>query len=320
MKELQSYKNISKIINVYGPTETTIWSTESDLTNAHTVTLGYPIQNTQCYVINTNQQLKPLGCKGELIIGGNGVTKGYFDQIKTQEKFISLSLPVKQQYYGLFYKTGDVVSLSSSHELLYHGRQDDQVKIRGYRIELSEIVNVLEKYDSVKTAVCLAIKKQHFNQYTTALIAFIVPKNNLNFDNYNTSNLYSFAKKYLPTYMIPSLIIPLQKIPTNQNGKVDIQALRALYIKTISNDNTTVQRALSDTEKLISQVWCNLLEIETVNIDSSFYTLGGNSLLIPVMISSLIKVFSKTITIRDFIQNPSISSLAAFIDSNTETK
>jgi len=196
-----------EIYNMYGPTETTIWSSSHPVERPVTrVGLGRPIANTQIYILDKQMQVLPIGVAGELCIGGQGVTRGYWDHPDlTAEKFVPD--PFGGEAGALIYRTGDVARYRPDGMIEYLGRMDQQVKIRGYRIELSEIEAMLSQHESVQDAVVLVredeLDEKHLASTATQLVAYVVGR-----PGQTVTDLRTYLQDRLPSYMIPSISPP----------------------------------------------------------------------------------------------------------------
>lgn len=253
----------TKVFNVYGPTETTIWSTVEEITNEK-ITIGKPIANTQIYILDNKKKCVSVGEVGEIYIGGDGVTQGYINNVTlTAEKF------TVNPYTGdIMYATGDLGRWTEEGKIECLGRIDFQVKIRGYRIEIGEIEHQIKEYEGVDNAVVVDYVDQNDNKY---LCAYIEGKLE------NFSNLKLFLEKSLPAYMIPSFFVKLDTIPLNQNGKVNRKML-PLPQRKVSEKKEKTKDYSVEIKKII-EVWKNVLNLEEIGIDEDFFDLGGNSLL-----------------------------------------
>lgn len=254
--------------NMYGPTETTIWSTIRQITNKDTViSIGHPIANTQAYILNSHLQPVPPGVIGSLYIGGDGLARGYLNRPDlTAEKFISHPFKPSERIYH----TGDLVRYQADGSIECLGRDDSQVKIRGFRIELGEIETVLRTHPSIKHAAILAREDVPGDK---RLVAYYTAEGSP-----SSRELSRFLREKLPSYMIPSAYVALDAFPQTTNGKVNRQALPApvqsnVDIQTQSNPPTTTN------ELLIAEIWKELLHVDRINVFDNFFDLGGHSLL-----------------------------------------
>ena len=256
--------------NLYGPTETTIWSSVYKVTNQERILIGRPIANTQFYVFDSSFQPVPVGIPGELYIGGDGLSRGYLNQPElTQGKFIANPLSGKSS--SRLYGTGDLVRYLPDGNLEYLGRLDNQMKLRGFRIELGEIEAVLRLNPSVREAV---VGVREFSQGEKHLIAYIVLRDQ---ETPSIGELRDSLKKKLPGYMIPSNIVILEALPLTPNGKVDRKAL-PLPEKQENRLDLSYISPRSDIEFRLVEIWERILSHQPVGVRDNFFELGGHSL------------------------------------------
>lgn len=283
----------ANIYNMYGPTETTIWSTVKNLTHTDFITIGKPIVNTQCYILDKNRNILPPYVPGELYIGGDGVTNGYLGRKElTNEKFIQS--PFNN---GLIYNTNDLAYFTNEGELVHLGRTDFQVKIRGYRIELGEIENKIVQFPNINNSVVIASPDNKF------LICYYVSDIEI-----NNSKLISYLLKYLPNYMIPAYFKRLDTIPLTPNGKIDKKALPVI------NSEASIELPKTKTEKLIAHALSKILDTEEIDINAPFLSLGLDSLGL-IQLQTALLAYNLNITTQSFYRYPSIKRLAKRIDS-----
>ncbi|NOQ25909.1 MAG: amino acid adenylation domain-containing protein, partial [Bacteroidales bacterium] len=291
-----------KIYNMYGPTETTIWSTYKDVSGKLALNIGKPISNTQMFVLNKSNKLVPIGVVGELCIGGNGVTKGYFgDSDLTKEKFIENPFNPSQKIY----KTGDLASWLPDGNIEFLGRIDHQVKIRGFRIELGEIESCLLKHELVKEAVVISRKDSSSDHYLCAYIVIASEESNLK------ESLRTHLIGFLPEYMIPSYFVELEEIPLTNNGKVNRKALPLPEIKA----GAYYVVPSNDIEEKLVKMWSEVLNIaqEDISVTVSFFAIGGHSLKATILISRIHKEFGVRLPLMEIFQKQTISKIAISI-------
>lgn len=288
----------ANIYNMYGPTETTIWSTVKHINkDENIITIGRPIANTQCYILNNNFDLLPPFTPGNLYIGGAGVSAGYLNRPElTKEKFITSPFDTNE----LIYNTNDLAYITDTGEIVHLGRSDFQVKLRGYRIELGEIENKIMKYPHINNAIVIA---DDTNKY---LLCYYVSDEEI-----NISKLSSYLLKYLPNYMIPAYFERIDNIPLTPNGKINRKALPKINI----SQNTELPS--TKTEMLISSVLEKILKETNIDINVPFLTLGLDSLGLIKLQTELLE-YNLNLTTQDFYRYPTIKALAARIDSHTE--
>jgi len=295
--------------NMYGPTETTIWSSTEHITSADHIFLGAPIANTQFHVLDENQEPTPPGLPGELWIGGAGLARGYLKRPElTAEKFVVD--PTGEAPDARLYRTGDEVRFHPDGSLEFLGRLDQQVKLHGFRIELGEIESALARIDGIAQAVVTLREDRPGDK---RLVAYYTGSTDL-----SSSSLVQALKTTLPDYMIPSAFLRLEKFPLTPNAKLDRKALprpgkqRPLLAQDFIAPRTA-------TEKQLASLWRGLLQLEEVGIDDSFFDLGGNSLAAVRMVTQYHARFASEIPPVKVFQYPTIAKLAAFLEK-IETK
>ena len=293
-----------RVFNVYGPTETTVWSTMQLLTEiSGPVPIGKPIGNTQIYVTDERQQPLPIGIPGELLIGGDGVGRGYLKRPDlTQTRFIKTE-------HGTFYRTGDLVRLRPDGVVEFLGRFDDQVKIRGHRIELGEIEAVLESHPAIRKAV---VHPQDDTAGGKRLVAYIVP----NSVDVCGETLRPFVSQRLPEFMVPSHFETMSELPLTPSGKVDRRALPkpnfGLRRETGCQKRTPPQSA---TERQLAELWQALLEVSDIDRADNFFELGGHSLLGMRAISQISEKFGVRLAAKSLLVG-TLAQVAAEIDKS----
>lgn len=299
---LELLKSIAtaKIYNMYGPTETTVWSTIKELSNTDTITIGKPIGNTQVYILDSDNNLVPIGVPGSLYIGGDGVSKGYLHKPElTSEKFINNPFIDND----VIYNTGDLARWTTDGEIICLGRSDFQVKLRGLRIELEEIENNIENFPNIsKAIVCIktdSFGRQFICAYFTATTKVSVPK------------LRAFLNNYLPSYMIPSYYSQLSSFTYTPNGKIDRKKLPEPVFNTSSKELIAPS---TETEKKLSEIFEKLLKISPISVDDNFFEIGGDSLLALKLQIELLKL-GFSIPFADIYKYNSVRQLATHMDS-----
>jgi amino acid adenylation domain-containing protein len=262
-------ERVPELWNLYGPTETTIWSTAGRIRSGEPIHIGRPIANTQVYVVNEHGALVPPGVAGEILIGGQGLAAGYHDRPE-----INAARFVKDRFSGVegarLYRTGDL-GMWADGTLRHLGRLDHQVKIRGYRIELGEIETALMSHPAVRIAVVAA----QGSGASTRLVAYYVLREGAGL---TASEARAHLRSALPDYMIPSLFEILDSIPMTPNGKVDRKSLPSLI------DHRNIQRmdfvpCLPGLETELAEIWKEVLSLEQIGANDNFFEIGGHSLL-----------------------------------------
>lgn len=287
----------SAVWNLYGPTETTIWSSLVKLQPGVPLSLGRPIANTDFLVLDEQQRLLPPGMLGELWIGGAGLAKGYWQRRQlTQDQFRDdLGFGGKR-----WYRTGDQVRWNSRGELEHHGRLDFQVKLRGFRIELEEVQACLMALDGVEQAVATVFE----NELGSTLVAYIVA---LPDAQPAVATLKSQLKAQLPVYMVPSEFVFLEKFPLTPNNKVDRKRLPAPS-RPLARLNIIAPR--DELEHQLMLLFQAVLRVDTVCIHDDFFDIGGHSLLAVELVGRVQKTLNLSLNVSDLLDHPTVASLA----------
>lgn len=290
--------------NMYGPTETTIWSTLSQVQRGHsTVLIGHPIANTQIYILDGLLQPAPIGVAGELHIGGDGVARGYLKRLElSQSKFIPD--PFSRDPRARLYKTGDLARYLSTGEIEFLGRIDHQVKIRGFRIELGEIETLLRQHPTINDAVVIDREDTPGDK---RLVAYLVPEQDANL---TAGDLRAFLMEQLPEYMVPSAFVALKVMPLTPNGKVNRRALPAPDQSQLPAKAHFVSPR-DDAEAGLAKIWEDILGVSPIGVRDNFFELGGHSLLAVRMMHRAAQRFDKKLPVATLFQAPTIELLAA---------
>ena len=308
MRSLQ--RRAKKVWNLYGPTETTIWSLCHDVNEEEQVLIGQPVSNTRAYVVDRYNNVLPDGFPGELLIAGEGVARGYLNKPElTKEVFIKNTIE-DHAAFPVAYKTGDIVKWSSDGRMLYLGRKDQQTKVRGFRVELAEIEANLDAHPFISQSCIIGTKQD--NSDSMQLVAFYVPTNDEH--SIDTHELRQFCLEKLPMYMVPTRFIKLDKFVYTPNKKIDRRALQRSLTEIKHQFSNVDKLELTACETEVYSVWRDLLGLGDFSPVENFFVLGGHSLLIPQLISSLNTKFQSNITIRKFIENATVKSLSNLIE------
>ncbi|TRW90361.1 non-ribosomal peptide synthetase [Candidatus Methylobacter oryzae] len=296
LKQLQS----TLIINVYGPTEATIWSTCQPLGEG-SISIGTALAGESVYIMSPERKLQPIGVIGEIVIAGAGVSRGYWqDEERTDKVFTSDPFKTGQRMYA----TGDLGRWLENGEIEFLGRNDDQVKIRGYRIELGEIERQILEHPAVVRAVVV----NSGSAEQGVLNGFIVPVSPGGSFEGLTAELRKHLAQWLPEFMIPSRFIVTEYVPLNSNGKVDRKALVKM-LGELAVPQRQYRAARNELEQQSVEIWQQVLQYRPIGIDDDFFSLGGNSITAIQLLSQLSKLFGKDILLSDFWSHSSISSL-----------
>lgn len=288
--------------NMYGPTETTIWSTLNKVGNQEELlSIGRPINNTQIYILDRYLQPVPIGIPGELHIGGVGLARGYLNRSElTKEKFIPN--PFSDKPEARLYKTGDLARYLPDGNIEFIGRIDNQVKIRGFRIELGEIETILTKHPAIREAVIIAWETASGDKQ---LAAYLVPRQE---QKPPVNKLRDFLKKQLPDYMIPATFTFLDALPLTPNGKVDRRALPEPDTDRPELSEMFVA-ARTPAEKTMTDIWSRLLQIDRIGVFDKFFELGGHSLLAVQLVAEIRKVFQVELPLWKLFKFPTVAGL-----------
>jgi amino acid adenylation domain-containing protein len=298
-----------RLLNTYGPTETTIVTTRRELTGPAAadfpgeVPIGRPIEDARAYVAGPAQELLPEGLEGELLIGGLGVTRGYLGRPElTAERF------VPDAYSGepgaRLYRTGDLVRLLPGGDIQFRGRTDNQVKVRGYRIELGEIEAALRAVATVRDAVVVVQEARSGKR----LIAWVVPQEG---NPPTVGELRSALQEALPEYMVPSVFSFLDELPRTPSGKVDRRAVAQMEADEVRADlGIDFAAPRNHVEEMLVGIWADLLGVERVGIHDDFFQLGGHSLLVAKLASRVRQSFHVELPMVEVFRKPTVADLA----------
>jgi amino acid adenylation domain-containing protein len=290
--------------NVYGPTETTIWSTATRIDEVDGVPpIGRPLANTTCYVLDAQGRPVPTGAPGELYIGGLGLARGYRNRPDLTERAF-VPDPFSTEQGARLYRTGDLVRRRPDGVLEYLARLDSQVKVRGFRIELGEIESVLGRRPEVRQAAVVARQDAPGD---AQLVAYVVPRDGT---EVRVAELRSTVAAALPAYMVPNVIVQLDELPLTPNGKVDRKALPAPAAVRPTAAGLTEPR--TDLEARLAAIWRQFLKLDRIGIDDGFFELGGHSLL-AVRIHARIREDVRDIPLTSLFEHPTIRSLAGYL-------
>lgn len=323
----------AELWNVYGPTETTIWSTSVQVERSQTpVSIGRPLANTQIYVLDESNNRVPLNIPGELYIAGDGVSRGYLNRPElTSERFIENTFAASQT--GKMYRTGDQVRLNPEGQIEYIGRLDNQVKVRGYRIELGEIEAVLLKHPDVQQAVVIAREDTPGDQ---RLVAYLISdradhqksnnskaghsnkngenETNADFDSKKHSELREFLSKSLPPFMIPAIFVQVNSFPLTPNGKVDRKALPAPASGNVVRGGKSHEAPESELEHKLIRIWEKVLGVSNIGRNDNFFDLGGNSLLGIRLLSGIERALNIRVPVAVIFQGQTVAAMAATLE------
>ncbi|HWH73294.1 MAG TPA: MupA/Atu3671 family FMN-dependent luciferase-like monooxygenase [Methylibium sp.] len=312
-RELTGVMQAGTLMNMYGPTETTIWSAVHAVEHIEgSIPLGRPLANQQLYVLDRRQQPLPPGVPGELVIGGAGVVRGYLHRPElTAERF--LPHPFQGAAGGRVYRTGDLVRWRDDGTVEFLGRLDHQVKVRGYRIELGEIETALLAHAAVREAVVVAREDVPGD---VRLVAYLVAAAGT---SPGAGELREQLRERLPEFMLPAHFVTLAALPQTPNGKIDRKALPAPDAGSAPAAEPAAYVApTSELEETIAAIWKDVLKLSQVGTRDNFFDLGGHSLLAVQTHRRLKETLNRPLSITDIFRFPTIASLSAFLGQDGE--
>ena len=303
-----------QLINGYGPTENTTFTCcflvppDNDITDS--IPIGKPIEQTQVYVLDSQQYLLPIGTPGELCIGGHGLARGYHHQPDlTAELFIPhpySAIPGQR-----LYRSGDIVRYRNENHLIFLGRGDRQVKVRGYRVECGEIESALTKHSAIQETIVLPWKD---SLKDTHLVAYMVSNKGV---APSISDLRVFLGQHLPSYMIPTEYVFLERFPLTPNGKVDRRKLPAGN-HTALNDKESFVAPRNSIETQLTIIWESVLGRHPIGVTDNFFNLGGESLMAVRLCSKIERTFKRKVPVPLIFHAQTIEQLAKIFDQASE--
>lgn len=321
-----------QLLNTYGPAETSLGSTWQGLIEYRKPDLEFPLAagyaspNEAMYIVDTKLQPVPIGVPGEVLIGGAGVASGYLNMdAVTKEKFIPsafshLDSNFAKNSWTTVYRTGDCGYLRSDGALVLVGRMDGdtQIKLRGFRVELEEIENALvETADGLVTDAVVTLREQDDNQFLVAHVVLSVQNSPGNAQEFLDSLR---TRLTVPGYMIPSIIVPLEKLPLNAHSKVDRSAIRQLPIEfsTASSVEPSTHREITPMEAGLAEAWTRVLPVSeslTLTPDSNFFQVGGSSLLIVKLQKAIKEQYNVAVRVNELVNSRKLADMALLIDN-----
>jgi amino acid adenylation domain-containing protein len=292
-----------EVWNMYGPTETTIWSAISRVKRGDgPITIGRPIANTEIYVLDSELNLVPIGSLGEILIGGEGLARGYLNRAElTAEKFVPH--PFKRN--ARLYRTGDLGYFLPNGEIVCLGRTDNQVKIRGFRIELGEIESVLKQHPAIRNAV-VATRE---NAGARELVAYYIPALT---GAVTEEGLRNFVLERLPNYMAPTGWMEVSDFALTPNGKIDRKKLPEFTGHQTNDERVVLPRTKFEIE--IAERWKSALRLPEVGVTDDFFSVGGHSLLAMRLLGGVRSKYNVDVSLASFFEEPTIQALAARVE------
>ncbi|MBI3550181.1 MAG: amino acid adenylation domain-containing protein [Elusimicrobia bacterium] len=299
----------ASLYNVYGPTETTIWSTFHKIEEGRPVVIGRPLANTQMYVLDAHMQPVPVGVAGDLYIGGLGLARGYFNRPElTAEKFVANPFG---EPGSRIYKTGDVAQYLPDGTIDFMGRIDHQVKIRGFRIEIGEIETALGRHPLIQQQTVIA---RDDGSGEKRLVAYLVGKQQ---PAPSTSELREFLKQTLPEYMVPASFMFLDAMPLTPNGKVDRRALPEPSMEARPTLTVDFENPQGQLETIIAGIWQEVLHLSPIGVNDNFFDLGGHSLSLLRVHNKLKEQLDRDVPVVEMFRHPTISALARYFQQGS---
>ncbi len=314
-----------KIINGYGPTENTTFSSTYSIDRdfVENIPIGKPINNSTAYILDKNGNLQPIGAYGELAVGGDGLSRGYLNNPElTAEKFIFNNRSYKSYFPDKVYLTGDLCRRLPDGNIEFKGRVDNQVKIRGFRVECGEIEKNLLKYERVKEAIVTIKNDNAGEKYLCAYITLTPhPREDSHPDDADSpiAPIRDFLARSIPDYMIPHYIIALEKMPLNPNGKIDRNALPEPGTALAGDAYTPPRNAV---EKRLTVLWAEVLgnAENSIGIDADFFEIGGHSLKAARLVTLIHKEFDVNLPLADVFTHPTIREMSAYLSEAAQDR
>ncbi|WP_222719158.1 MupA/Atu3671 family FMN-dependent luciferase-like monooxygenase [Actinokineospora xionganensis] len=293
---------VDDVHNMYGPTEATVWATTTPVRPGEPVTIGAPMANVRAYVVDAHMRLTPPGVPGELLLGGDGITRGYLGRPGlTATKFIPD--PFSGQAGGRLYRTGDLVRREADGALRFLGRLDHQVKVHGHRIELGEIENTVAAHPELRAAAVTV----RGTGAGSRIVAYCVPGGGPSADD-----LRVFCARTLPDYMVPADIVFLDELPTTPNGKV----ARDLLPYPADRPAAVYQPPGTDVERAVARIMAEIVKADRVGVHDNFFEVGGNSLLAVQARARLLPVLGDRLSLVDIFRYPTVRGLVTAVGAD----
>ncbi len=294
------------IKNMYGPTETTVWSTVADIVTADRVTIGRPIANTQVRVVDERGRLTAVGSDGELLIGGAGVSVGYW---RRDDLNAAAFVADPAGTPGIFYRTGDRVRWLGDGRLEFCGRLDRQVKVRGYRIELGEVETVLSRVPGIAEGAVVVRRAPGGEAQLAACYTST--------DTLPPDEVRAALAAVLPAYSVPDAIVRLEQLPTTPNGKLDRKALASLALGDAERPYVPPESAM---EQFVAPLWCEVLGVPRVGRHDDFMLLGGNSLTLMTLVRRIYESLGLDVAPESIVRASTLEAFCALLDGGPDQR
>jgi natural product biosynthesis luciferase-like monooxygenase protein len=293
---------VGDVHNMYGPTEATVWATTTPVRHGEPVSIGSPMTNVRAYVVDAHLRPTPLGVPGELLLGGDGITRGYLGRPGlTATKFIPD--PFSAIAGARLYRTGDLVRRVADGTLRFLGRLDHQVKIHGHRIELGEIENTVAAHPDLRAAAVIV----RGTGATSRIVAYCVPA-----DGPSATDIRAFCARTLPDYMVPADVVFLDDLPTTPNGKV----ARDRLPDPADRPAATYQPPGTDVEREVARILAEIVKADRVGVHDNFFEVGGNSLLAVQARTRLLPVLGDRLSLVDIFRYPTVRGLVSAVGAD----
>jgi acyl carrier protein len=293
---------VGRLLNLYGPSEDTTFSTVADVGPEGEPTIGRILTNSWGYILDRRLRPVPAGVAGELYLGGAGISRGYLGRPDlTAERYVPDPFP--RIPGGRVYKTGDLVRLRNDGELEFLGRLDHQVKIRGFRVELGEIEAALLAYPPVRDAAVLALGEGGDRK----LVAYVAGEA-------DSAALRDYLKEKLPDYMVPAAFISLPVLPLTPNGKVDRRALARMAPEPQGGAAEAYVAPRNPIEEILVTLWAEVLGVDRVGVHDDFFDLGGHSLLGVQLVSRVREMFGVKLSVRTVFTSATVAEMAELVE------
>jgi amino acid adenylation domain-containing protein len=304
----------AELHNLYGPTEASVivlhWKCERG-SEKRVVPIGFPIANTQIYLLDERMQPVPRGVAGELYIGGTAVARGYLNRPELNEEKFVLD-PFASKPDARLYRTGDLARHLPDGTIDYIGRIDHQVKLRGLRIELGEIEAVLQTHADVREVVVVAQEDRHGGKF---LAAFLTAVEGADLDQ---GVLRQYVKSKLPEYMVPNVFVVLEEMPLSPNGKIDRKALPQVTLSDNAREEHIAPR--TPLEQAIAGVWSEVLQVQDVGVKDHFFYLGGHSLFANQVVARLREALHVELSVGELFDRPTVEELARVLEGRAQVQ
>src|SRR5262245_45256226 len=303
VEQIYELKHVERVINLYGPSEDTTYSTFASLPGeGGRVTIGRPVANTQGYVLDEGMRVAPVGVNGELWLGGAGLARGYLNRPELSAERFAPN-PFSESGGERLYRTGDEVRWTREGNLEFIGRLDHQVKIRGYRIELGEIEAAIKEHPSVEQAIVLAREDEPGEN---RLVGYVIARQQV-----SVRELREHLQESLPDYMLPGAIVQLEAMPLTPNGKIDRRALPKPELNGTGRFYVGPRNAV---EEIVCVIWAEALRVEQVGIYDNFFELGGHSLMATQVVSRMRNLLGVEVSLRKLFTHPTAAAIAAEVE------